>query len=66
MPTYVVKTPLRTLDGIVDPGETIDLPAKEGEELLACGAVEPGTAKPQGENMGENKSENKSENKGQS
>lgn len=40
MPSYKVKTPLKRSDGVVEPGETVDLTAKAAAELIACGAIE--------------------------
>lgn len=40
MPNYKVKTPLKGTDGVIEPGETVDLPAKAARELIACGAIE--------------------------
>jgi hypothetical protein len=40
MPTYRLLTPLKTPDCTLPAGATLDLPAQEGRDLLACGAAE--------------------------
>lgn len=39
MPTYTVVTPLKTGDGMLEPGEPVELKAKEARELLAAGVI---------------------------
>lgn len=38
--SYKVRGTIKTLDGDVTEGETIELNAKDAAELIACGAVE--------------------------
>lgn len=40
MPEYVLKTPLKTAEGVVPPGQTVELSKKDGDALVACEAVE--------------------------
>lgn len=40
MPGYVLKTPLKTAEGVVPPGKTVELSEKDGEALVACEAAE--------------------------
>lgn len=47
MPSFIVITPVRHgAPEPAQPGETIELSAKDGAALIACGAVEAGKGKP--------------------
>jgi hypothetical protein len=40
--TYVAREPIKTLDGMVQPGEEIELNGADAAELKALGAIETG------------------------
>ncbi len=40
MPRYLLKTPLKTLEGTVPAGATVELAEKDGAALVACKAAE--------------------------
>lgn len=38
--TYIATTPIKTLNGMVMPGEPIELTARDAAEMAAIGAIE--------------------------
>ncbi|MBI3447214.1 MAG: hypothetical protein HY055_18060 [Magnetospirillum sp.] len=45
MPDYTARTPIKTADSTVSPGEPITLDAKAAKELAAIGAIDPNPVK---------------------